>query len=398
MRSPPRPKERRGDRSRRAERAAGPRRGHGSGRPSRPAVTWPGRGTRALWRGQLGPRAATAKAGREGHCAAPSAPGRCGPGPASARGQAQRLSLTSARAWGDGCHGCSAKRLGAGRESRPPPLRALPPSPFFFSSSSSSAAPRELKLRGLKSVSRGQGILWLLMGKADKINSPSRGFSVPMFPESSTTQIGSLEAVLRLDPLEPAEKKKCCYIDTQSALIPSAFFPCKKTFFDFSLLSRLNDQLNKYQLQATFPTAPFPSRPSPGIADICVWLPGLNPPLGASVCSGAGLGEAEGASRFLSFDLCWDKKSRLKGQGKQLQDFYCLNSMPNKLILGIWNDPFMGISTSLGIVQADFMGHAQLFWGRGWQCWSSAAPLFKEEEVQGRRRALQPGLTLLELP
>lgn len=72
--------------------------------------------------------------------------------------------------------------------------------------------------------------------------------------------------------------------------------------------------------------------------------------------------------------------------------------MPNKLILGIWNDPFMGISTSLGIVQADFMGHAQLFWGRGWQCWSSAALLFKDEAVQGRRRTLQPDLTLLELP
>lgn len=39
--------------------------------------------------------------------------------------------------------------------------------------------------------------------------------------------------------------------------------------------------------------------------------------------------------------------------------------MPNKLILGIWNDPFMGICASLGIVQADFMGHAPLFWGRG---------------------------------
>lgn len=142
MRSPPRPKEQRGNRSRRAERAPGPRRGHGGGRPSRPAVTCPGRGSRALWRGQLGPRAATAKAGREGHSGLrhPSAPGRAG--------QAQGLGLTPARAWGHGCHGCSAKRLGAGRDSRPPPLRPLPPSPFF--SSSSSAAPRERKLRAFK--------------------------------------------------------------------------------------------------------------------------------------------------------------------------------------------------------------------------------------------------------
>lgn len=76
------------------------------------------------------------------------------------------------------------------------------------------------------------------------MNSPGRGFSLPIFPESSTSQMGSLEALVRLDPLEPAEKKHCS-IDTQSALIPTAFFASRKTLFDFSLLSRLNDQLHK---------------------------------------------------------------------------------------------------------------------------------------------------------
>lgn len=94
------------------------------------------------------------------------------------------------------------------------------------------------------------------------------------------------------------------------------------------------------------------------------------------MCSGAGAGRAWGRGAwFLSFDLCWDKKSRLKGQGKQLQGSFCLNSVPNKLILGIWNDPFMGISTSLGIVQADFMGAEGMlnyFGGRGWQRLSSS--------------------------
>lgn len=112
--------------------------------------------------------------------------------------------------------------------------------------------------------------------------------------------------------------------------------------------------------------------------------------------SGAGPGRERGGGGgravFLSFDLCWDKKSRLKGQGKQLQGSYCLNSMPNKLILGIWNDPFMGISTSLGIVQADFMGHCsglkgQLFWGRGRQCWSpSQHPCLRTQKCKGGGR------------
>lgn len=88
----------------------------------------------------------------------------------------------------------------------------------------------------------------------------------------------------------------------------------------------------------------------------------------------AGRGWGRGAW-FLSFDLCWDKKSGLKGQGKQLQGSFCLNSMPNKLIPGIWSDPFMGISASLGTVQADFMGAEGMlnyFGGRGQQCLNSS--------------------------
>lgn len=73
--------------------------------------------------------------------------------------------------------------------------------------------------------------------------------------------------------------------------------------------------------------------------------------------------------------------------------------MPNKLILRIWNDPFMGISTSLGIVQADFMGHGSIILGEGAAVLELfSAPLFKDEVQGRRRRALQPGLTLLELP
>lgn len=88
----------------------------------------------------------------------------------------------------------------------------------------------------------------------------------------------------------------------------------------------------------------------------------------------AGRGWGRGAW-FLSFDLYWDKKSGLKGQGKQLQGSFCLNSMPNKLIPGIWSDPFMGISASLGTVQADFMGAEGMlnyFGGRGQQCLNSS--------------------------
>lgn len=81
-------------------------------------------------------------------------------------------------------------------------------------------------------------------------------------------------------------KKKYYYIsiDTQSALIPITFLACRKTSFDFSLLSKLNDQLNKYQLQVTFPTLPLPSPPSPGIAGICflaAWVKLLPLSLGA---------------------------------------------------------------------------------------------------------------------
>lgn len=144
--------------------------------------------------------------------------------------------------------------------------------------------------------------MWLLYRSADTMNSPRRGFSLPIFLESSSSQMGSLEALLRLDPLEPAEKK-CCSIDTQSALIPTAFFACRKTFFDFSLLSRLNDQLNKYQLQVTFPTPPFPSRPQPSRCRHLLVAAGAKPfPWSLRVLRGrAGPGEGRrwGKSRVL---------------------------------------------------------------------------------------------------
>lgn len=64
----------------------------------------------------------------------------------------------------------------------------------------------------------------------------------------------------------------------------------------------------------------------------------------------------------------------------------------------------MGISTSLGIVQPDFMGAEgtlNYFAGRGGQTLKLfPAPLFEDTEIQGgrRRRALQPGLTLESFP
>lgn len=117
---------------------------------------------------------------------------------------------------------------------------------------------------------------------ADRMNSRGRGFSLPIFPESNTSQMGSLEALVRLDPLEPAEKKHC-YIDTQSVLIPTAFFDSRKSLFDFSLLSRLSDQLHKYQLQVTFPQ-PVPPGPQP-------WLWAL---FARSVCAGQALPSERG--------------------------------------------------------------------------------------------------------
>lgn len=178
-------------------------------------------------------------------------------------------------------------------------------------------------------------------------------------------------------------EKKCYYIDTQSTLIPNAFFPCKKTFFDFSLLSRLNDQLNKYQLHVTFPTAPFPSRPQPWrCRHLCV-AAGAKPfPWSLRVLRGRAGRGGGGESRFLSFDLCWDKKSRLKGQGKQLQDFYCLNSMPNKLILGIWSDPFMGISPS-GLCRLILWGMLNYFGGGGGSAGALQHPCLRRKKYKG---------------